>query len=92
MTFRLNSDIFWSPKYLKNKRTGEIIAPSWDPHWNYSDTVFNSINFRKVLKSKAFGIAFISTSCDVNSNQYKFISKLREFIPVDVYGKCGEIQ
>lgn len=92
MTFKLNSDIFWSPKYFKNKRTGEIVAPSKDPHWNYSEHIFNTNSFKKVLESKSFGIAWISTSCNVRSNQYKFVSKLREFIPVDVYGKCGEIQ
>ena len=42
------------------------------------------------IKVKKKLVAWIVSNCDTDSEREKYVEELRKYIPVDIYGSCGE--
>jgi alpha-1,3-fucosyltransferase len=82
MTYRRDSDIYDARPYgaLRLRKDSEIMSqiPS-----NYSQ-----INTSKRNKL----IVWFNSHCSTHSRREDYVKKLAEFIPVDIYGKCGKFE
>lgn len=43
------------------------------------------------IKSRKKSVAWLASNCDRNDTRNKFVKKLNKYIPVDVYGSCGNM-
>ena len=97
MTHRRDSDVYLSKSYgalrrHKNKetilqlppklKTGEILTKPED--------LFNRKYSEFAKRTKL--IAWFNSHCPTHSQREDYVKKLAEFIPVDIYGKCGPLE
>ncbi len=82
MTYRLDSDVYHPyARFVEKKQ-----APS-PPRWSLTST---SLNHRKKEKPKL--VAWVVSNCYTHSNRETFVGDLQKFIPVDIYGFCGDLR
>ncbi|XP_004529519.1 alpha-(1,3)-fucosyltransferase C [Ceratitis capitata] len=93
MTYRLDSDIVWSYNVMRAKETEEIVAPRAQVMWRNADTSWTQNNTDLLLsigRKKKLAAWFVS-NCKVPSRREKLVKQLQAHLPVDVYGKCGNL-
>lgn len=93
MSFKLNSDILWTYGFFRDKETGVILRPGSDIKWRDVDENSNNIEYLKKTQNKKQKVAWIASNCHmVSSHREQVVEKLKEYISVDVYGKCGKLK
>ena len=100
MTYRLDSDIPNPYGWIVPKLSDKSFVPTiddigqWD-HWENFDygEFAASLNSRpesfRALAHRPRRIAWIVSHCNSNSDRERYVSELRNYIPVDIFGKCG---
>lgn len=83
-SYSRGSDIF-SPYGEMSRLTAEEIA-----ELNSPEKVTSALNYDYFGdKNKSHGVTMIS-NCDDEARRYRVIEKIRKYIDIDVYGRCGE--
>ena len=76
MTYSQTSDI--TEPYFKVVNRGDIETKAWD------------LNFeRNSIRNKTKLVAWFVSHCKTKGLREKYVSELKKYIKVDVYGKCG---
>ena len=93
MTYRQDST-FPIP-YATIQRVLPLPAPPGSPQLdryiaNFGHSAKNGPNSANLARGKVGLIAQISSKCHTYSRSETYVRELRRFIPVDIYGKCGE--
>jgi len=44
-----------------------------------------------ILSNKTKGVAWIVSNCRSNSGREQYVTELKKYMQVDVYGKCGTL-
>ena len=47
--------------------------------------------FHREIKNKTKGVAWIVSNCRSSSSREEYVTELKKYISVDVYGKCGNL-
>jgi hypothetical protein len=60
--------------------------------WLFSSKIYPNYDFKSIIKTKISGkiLVAIISNCGGSSNRLNYINALKEYISVDVYGKCGK--
>ena len=60
--------------------------------WLFNYKIYPDYDFKSIMKTKISGkiLVAIISNCGGSSNRLKYINELRQYISVDVYGKCGK--
>lgn len=90
MTYRLDSDILWTYGHLQDIETGQLVAPTSYPAWRKIPELLEldtSLDIALAKKNKT--AAWFVSHCDVISKRDDLARSLQQYIPVDIYGKCG---
>jgi len=77
MTYRRDSDI------VLQELHGKIIPRIFSTRQDYQ---------RKLWKNKSKLVAWFVTNCDTPIRREDYVTQLRKFIPVDIYGTCGDFK
>lgn len=90
MTYRFDSDI---PRFYFEMvdMNGVRVSPDNNPSWvqtDFSDE--NLINLRSIRATKNKPIAWFVSNCKSDNGREDYAKALQEYIPVDIYGKCGQ--
>ena len=100
MTYRLDSDIpnpygWIVPKYSDKSHVPTIDdIGRWDHYLEKFDLekFASSLNSRpesfRALAQRPKRIAWIVSHCNSNSDRERYVNELRNYIPVDIFGKC----
>lgn len=92
----MDSDVFWPSGYFKEKGTHAIVSPNYKPNWRflaeYSVRPFFIDNkLLNLVHKKTKQVAWAVSNCiDTPSKRMEVVKSLNQFIPVDIYGKCGD--
>lgn len=89
MTYRFDSDIpnFYFEIVDKN---GIFVSPDDNPPWIKPD--FSGVNLANLWELRGIKkkpIAWFVSSCESDNGRENYVKSLQNFIPVDIYGKCG---
>ncbi|XP_033362947.1 alpha-(1,3)-fucosyltransferase C-like [Bombus vosnesenskii] len=99
MTYRLDSDIVWTYAVVKDARTNVNVAPSRNVNWSafYAGSGNRTIAYdvdaslSKTIRGKTKPIIWFVSNCMAKSGREEYVNELSKHIPVDVYGKCGNM-
>ena len=78
---------------MYEKGTYRQVAPSRQgPNWKEVDQNFKpDNNLREMVQRKKKMASWLVSNCDDDpSERMKLVKSLQKFIPVDIYGKCGQ--
>ncbi len=97
MTYRLKSDIITSYYsgnayiHTSSEFYRLMLRENITKNLNLKLQTFDHRPSDEILSKKTLGIAAaLISNCGGSSNRLAFINKLKEYIPVKVYGRCGE--
>ncbi|XP_066979795.1 4-galactosyl-N-acetylglucosaminide 3-alpha-L-fucosyltransferase FUT6-like [Macrobrachium rosenbergii] len=83
MTYRRDADILLPHGFVVSKKDAELLPPSW---------VKPPVLEHK-KKPRKLALVFISKHNDmVHSNRLAYVKKFKEYAPIDVYGKFGDMK
>ncbi|XP_069690390.1 alpha-(1,3)-fucosyltransferase C-like [Periplaneta americana] len=91
MTYRRDSDIWRPYGFLAEKEyapgeSPEPFIPVWrQPVFGKDDLTFN-------ISGKTKLVAWFVSNCQTRSHREQYVAELSKFIPVDVYGNCGNLK
>ncbi|KZS14701.1 putative Alpha1,3-fucosyltransferase C [Daphnia magna] len=97
MTFRRDSDIYVGMPYgaLRRRKNFEVInqLPA-KLKFGESPPKVQDLFTRKYpkLANRTKLIAWFNSHCPTHSQREDYVKKLAEFIPVDIYGRCGSLE
>ncbi|UJR30850.1 hypothetical protein I4U23_018365 [Adineta vaga] len=60
--------------------------------WLFDYQIYPNYDFQSIIKTKQpkkLLVAIIS-NCGGSSNRLKYINELKNYVPIDIYGKCGQ--
>jgi alpha-1,3-fucosyltransferase len=83
MTYRSDSDIYYPYGRLIRKKKTRRASSQFN--YNYSAELMN------LFEEKTHLIAWTVSHCETQSKREELVHKLREFIPIDVFGTCGDL-
>lgn len=75
-----------------DKRTREKVAPALHPNWrpiNYQTKIVHDPEIIALVEAKTKIAAWFVSSCYSPSQRKYIAQKMQEYLPVDIYGKCG---
>lgn len=97
-TYKLSSDIVRPFFIIKNNRS-EVIGPKKYMHWDTKVEDMAPVTKKSLLQLKDKNVAaiFLSSQCDMRSEQLDFVQNLETELAkygqrVDTYGNCGQLQ
>ena len=82
--FRIDSDIF-TPYPVEDTTPGSVLELQI---WN---TTFNSNKLKNNVRRKKKLVAWFVSNCITTSGREKYVSELKKYVDVDVYGACGTL-
>ena len=86
MTYRKNADI----PLLYGRITPKMVEPlSWAKN---STTLLMKTHHRNFTVNKTKLVAWMVSKCVTHSKREDYVKKLRKYVNVDVYGKCGKLR
>ena len=95
MTYRLDSDVYHPyARVVKKSETSPLFekrtltSTSWNHKSNSNGGKKNS-NLVEAEKPKL--VAWVVSNCFTHSNRESFVRDLEKFIPIDIYGYCGDL-
>ncbi len=96
MTYRLDSDIVNRDSYgifIPQKRDLPSRFPMPRPHLEDGPltAVFNSPIMADVIITKKKLVAWFVSHCKTTSLRENYVKELSKYVPVDIYGKCGNM-
>ncbi|KOC68244.1 Alpha-(1,3)-fucosyltransferase C [Habropoda laboriosa] len=98
MTYRLDSDVVWTYGVVKDAHTGEVVAPSKNVDWSAynrsgerSGILEKDAALSKTIRGKTKPIVWFVSNCVAKSGRESYVNRLSRYIPVDIYGKCGNM-
>ncbi|XP_016970672.2 alpha-(1,3)-fucosyltransferase C [Drosophila rhopaloa] len=91
MTYRLDSDVVWPYGQLLDIETDAVVAPSASPYWRKPPASFNDSVVWDLWSGKTKMAAWFVSHCETLSKREILAERLQEFLPVDIYGKCGTL-
>ncbi|XP_057368457.1 alpha-(1,3)-fucosyltransferase C-like [Daphnia carinata] len=97
MTHRRDSDIYLSKSYgaLRRRRNAETInqlPPKLKPGQTLPKPRDLFTRTYPELANRTKLIAWFNSHCPTHSQREDYVKRLAEFIPVDIYGKCGTLE
>lgn len=96
MAFRLDADVNLAYGEFLDLETNGIVAPALRPAWrrpNYQTRIVTDAEVISIVEGKGKMAAWFVSSCySPWSERLKLVKKIQEFMPVDVYGKCGSLE
>ncbi|XP_037932228.1 alpha-(1,3)-fucosyltransferase C-like [Teleopsis dalmanni] len=94
MTYRLDSDILWSYSTIIDKETNIATAPALIPYWRKVDSEWtqNNKSLSIIINNKKKLIAWFVSNCRTYSKRERLVKELQKYIPVDIFGKCGDLK
>ena len=90
MTYRADSDIYRPYGWLAEKNSGELYPPtriSWPPPPPTQVT-----QTPRQAHNKTRQVAWLVSNCETHSRREEYVRIMRQFIKVDVFGGCGELE
>ncbi|KAI9563032.1 hypothetical protein GHT06_010489 [Daphnia sinensis] len=87
MTYKLDSDI----QFLYGRIIPGPTAPRNQEDVNKMIAETHSRSVKNYAANKTRSIAWMVSHCETSSNRESYVTQLSKFIPVDVYGKCGDL-
>ena len=87
-TARWNNAINWTMTY----RTDSDIKYSYGDVIKARRNITKEKDFAMIFSKKTKDVAWIVSDCNTESQREKYVSILRKYINVDVYGKCGHFK
>lgn len=77
MTYRLDSDMTYTYGDVKRKQDGGAREMK---------------NYAEIFRNKTKQAAWLVSDCVTESKREKFVAKLKNYIKIDVYGRCGKLK
>lgn len=96
LSYRADADVKWVYGSVFDKRTKDEVPR--DPMWRGfdADVVSNYVlksGIPDLVKKKTKKVAWFVSNCDrVQSNRMQLANEISKHIPVDIYGKCGQLE
>ncbi|XP_046746083.1 alpha-(1,3)-fucosyltransferase C-like isoform X2 [Diprion similis] len=89
MTYKLDSDIFWPYRLMRNIATGQVAAPLEHPEWLQAldNSMKPSLNVTFERKKKP--IAWLVSNCDTPGKRELYVNELQKHVQVDIIGGCA---
>lgn len=78
MSYRLDSDLY-SP-YGDFKKISTKLG----------EEQFKQKEVAKIVRNKTKLIAWFVSNCNANSKRHLYVDELQKYVPIDVFGKCGQ--
>lgn len=95
MSYHLKADVNLAYGEFIDINTKTLVAPSLSPGWRVPDyttkTVLNPDIISMVQQKTKLAAWFVS-NCNAKSNRNVLVKKMQQYMPVDVYGKCGPLK
>ncbi|XP_015123396.1 alpha-(1,3)-fucosyltransferase C-like [Diachasma alloeum] len=93
MTYRLDSDIQWSYYAVRDRKSGNIVAPALNAVWKIPEDATDNVDTKdpvmKIIETKKRTAVWFVSNCDTDSVREKYVKELSKHVDVDVYGRCG---
>jgi alpha-1,3-fucosyltransferase len=90
MNYRLDSDITYEYGNVFDVESGYKIAPGIDIKWREPTVNYSNEDFMEVIKQKTGGALWLVSQCNRTSRRSELVEKLKKYINIDIYGKCGK--
>ena len=77
------------------RRDSDIVAPYGQSAEYIRQFLINSKSQREldeIISNKTKGVAWIVSNCQSKSGREQYVTELKKYISVDVYGKCGTLK
>ncbi|XP_015514399.2 alpha-(1,3)-fucosyltransferase C-like isoform X1 [Neodiprion lecontei] len=91
ITYRLDSDIPWPYKVMRNIDTGQVVAPLEHPEWSQPSDDPMRLRLDVTFEGKMKPIAWLVSNCDTPGKRERYVNELRKYVQVDVIGKCSKV-
>ncbi|CAG9810440.1 unnamed protein product [Chironomus riparius] len=91
LTYRLDSDVFSNYGVFADLETGSIVAPSKKARWRDPEPVDDPELLEFISTSKTKMAAWFLSHCVAQSNRDILANKMKQYMQVDIYGKCGNL-
>ncbi|XP_046595687.1 alpha-(1,3)-fucosyltransferase C-like isoform X2 [Neodiprion lecontei] len=88
---RLDSDIPWPYKVMRNIDTGQVVAPLEHPEWSQPSDDPMRLRLDVTFEGKMKPIAWLVSNCDTPGKRERYVNELRKYVQVDVIGKCSKV-
>jgi hypothetical protein len=82
----------WYYGVFKDKETGRKIRGSKFVKWPKPNESYFNEELYKAVKNKTKPLAIMASNCKAISRRLEMIKRLRNYIPVDIYGGCGNLK
>jgi hypothetical protein len=88
-TYRLDSDLDIQFGYVLDIESKHKVAPSRTVRWKqYNSSIFSEYVQGLTLRKKKKDAVWYVSHCKASSMRDRIIKGLREYIDIDIFGKC----
>ena len=92
MTYRMDSDVYSGYDLVQSEETLSKFSHLAGSLANIKTANRTPEIWRPLIQNKKKKVAWFVSHCWTASRREKFVSQLRQFIDVDIYGQCGELR
>ncbi|XP_011308371.1 alpha-(1,3)-fucosyltransferase C [Fopius arisanus] len=93
MTYRVDSDVQWSYYSVRDRISGDIVAPVGSAVWKTSEDATADLGpsgeIMEIIKTKRKTAVWFVSNCETDSAREKYVKELSKHVDVDIYGRCG---
>ena len=90
----MDADVIVPYSRILDLHTEEVVAPALKPAWripNFQTPIVKDPRVISLVERKTKMASWFVSSCFSPSQRKFVVMKLQEFMPVDIYGKCGPL-